>query len=339
MLTSLATYIPSRRLDVSDLESQIEGFDSTRLIEKTGISSLARSGEPDYASTLAFQAAFRLIKEKRIRALDIDFLVVVTQTPDFLLPGVSNLLHSELGLRKNCLTFDLNDGCSGFVKGSQIMSSLLSSGLGACGLLVTVDTYSRIIGREDRSTLPLFGDGASAALFEAGSKAGLKLVDSTFVSIPNSAGALIAGNGLRNPQEIYGAHMRAEGISRQKQDELFMDGKRVLRFAIEEVPSAIAGLLARNKLELNDVALFAVHQANALVVSSLAEALGLTESRMPFMSHFIGNVTSSSIPYVLERSGALSLPDTSYIVIAGFGVGLSLGAQLLRVQSLASSEH
>ena len=332
MITSVTSLLPIGRLEVADIAEQILGFDSQRLISKTQISSLARIQEFEFSSTLAADCAHELMERENLKPEDVDILIVVTQTADFLLPGVASLVHSQLGLQKDCLIFDVNDGCSGFVKGSKIMDSLLKSGSGRIGILVTVDTYSRIIDTQDRSTLPLFGDGAAAAIFGVDGQRGLEILDSGFRAIANSAGSLIAGNGLRATNDVYKESVPEERQIRIRDDSLFMDGRKVLLFAIDEVPGAIHALLAKNNVELSDVSLFAVHQANALVVSSLAGALGVQPSLVPFYCGQVGNITSSTIPLVLERSGALDLPDGALIVTAGFGVGLSVGVQLLRVR-------
>jgi 3-oxoacyl-[acyl-carrier-protein] synthase-3 len=87
-----------------------------------------------------------------------------TQTPDYLLPSSACLIHQQIGLRKNCAALDLNMGCSGYIYGLSLAKGLIESGIANTVLLLTGDTYSKLISHDDRSVRPLFGDAATATL-------------------------------------------------------------------------------------------------------------------------------------------------------------------------------
>lgn len=70
---------------------------------------------------------------------EIDCLIFVSQSPDYFLPATSIILQHRLGLSKNTMSFDVSLGCSGYVYGLQLMSSILSSGQIKKGLLLVGD--------------------------------------------------------------------------------------------------------------------------------------------------------------------------------------------------------
>lgn len=111
-----------------------------------------------------------------------------------------------------------------------------------------------------------------------------------------------------------------------------MDGMGVLSFFNKVVPVSIKEILLRNKLEVQDVAYFVLHQASQLALDSLRKSLGVPSEKVIIDMSDTGNLVSSSIPVVLKRSinkGLLKKGDR--IILGGFGVGLSWGTVLATV--------
>ena len=66
---------------------------------------------------LCHAATRNIIKALKWKPKDIDIVVFVTQTPDYLMPSCSNIIHEKLELKKECICYDINLGCSGYVYG------------------------------------------------------------------------------------------------------------------------------------------------------------------------------------------------------------------------------
>ena len=115
---------------------------------------------------LAEHAANILIGELDIDKTSIDALILVTQSPDYLYPASSCILHGRLGLDENCATFDVGLGCSGYVYGLWLAHSLIASGGAKKVLLLAGDDPSTHAAKDNRISNPLFGDAASATLLE-----------------------------------------------------------------------------------------------------------------------------------------------------------------------------
>ena len=118
------------------------------------------------ASDLCLAAAKKLLTDLNWNAEDIKILVFVTQTPDYIIPNTSSLLQEKLGLSKNCISFDVNLGCSGYVYGLSIVGGLLQNMPGAKALLLVGDISTSTISMSDKSTAPLFSDAGSATALE-----------------------------------------------------------------------------------------------------------------------------------------------------------------------------
>ena len=137
---------------------QSEG-ECQRIVAKVGVYSRPIAGANQFTSDLARAAVMDMLENTSIKPDEVGALLVCTQTPDHLIPGVSSRLHGQLGFPIDCLAFDINQGCSGFVIGTQVMTSWLRTSNGR-GVLVNADTYSKLIRPDDLTTRMLFGDAA-----------------------------------------------------------------------------------------------------------------------------------------------------------------------------------
>jgi 3-oxoacyl-[acyl-carrier-protein] synthase-3 len=130
----------------------------------TGVVNRRMALSNQTTSDLSFIAVKRLFETGRTTPRVIDAIIFVSQTPDYVLPSTACVLHQRLGLKKECLAFDVNLGCSGFVYGLFIAGSLCSREGVRNVLLCGGDTISKVISHTDKSAAMLFGDGGFATL-------------------------------------------------------------------------------------------------------------------------------------------------------------------------------
>ena len=279
----------------------------------TGVGRRHHIGPHETSRTLALDACHALL-ERRPELVDlVDLVLVVGQTPAQAIPSTACLLHGDLGLPEHVGALDLGAACSGYVYGLVVADALLAAGRAREVLLVTAETYSTVTDPDDRGTRTLFGDAASATWLRWSDDAGSGILD-----------ALWATRGLD--------HGRLETVAAADEPaRLHMDGRAVLSFTFAAVPAQVRTLLGRNGLEIGDVDRFLFHQASALVLDGLEDALGLTRAQAPRSLAEHANTVSSSIPLLIESvraEGPLRPGDLA--VLSGFGAGLSWASVLLR---------
>src|SRR5262249_19316710 len=105
----------------------------------------------------------------------IDAVILVTESPDHIMPSSSYRAHQALKLADRCMVFDVNLGCSGFTHGLILMHSLMVGGMVKRGLLLcgeaTTDTIRPALERcknpSDLGNSLLFGDAGSVAALSA----------------------------------------------------------------------------------------------------------------------------------------------------------------------------
>jgi 3-oxoacyl-[acyl-carrier-protein] synthase-3 len=321
-------FLPDAILTNEELVAEYKTWTSEKISKKTGIESRHIAGKDETAVDLGCWAAKKLIESRIVDQNDIDFLVLITQSPDYLLPTSACILQNRLGLSKKCGALDINLGCSGFVYGLSVAKGLVDSGTARNVLLVTAETYSKHINRLDKSTRTIFGDAAAATLvgrkgmrigaFDLGTDGS----GSDLLKIP-SGGARLARSPETAQEQIEAGNVRS-------QDDLFMDGTGVFEFSIREVPGSIERILEKEKLGKEQIDLFVFHQANRYLLDFLQRYLSIEKDKFYMNISDIGNTVSASIPIALKRAmddGRLSGRQT--ILLCGFGVGLSWGSTIL----------
>jgi len=302
----------TERNDPETLGQSLE--DCERIVLKTGVRSRPVVAEGEYTSDLALRATRQVLQRGGIDDAAIDNLIVCTQTPDHLIPGVSSRLHGVLGLSKDCFTLDINQGCSGFIYGAHLVSSMMRAGVSREAILVNADCYSRLVRPADLTTRILFGDAAAASSFSNRPR-GLRLLYSRCYADGLGYSDFVARGSAMQPDVGSEA-----GI--------YMDGPSILGFALRVVPEAIAAALAGTGASLEQVRMVIFHQANSFVIGKLAYKLQLRPDQVPQNCAELGNTVSASIPLLLLEQTPL-LKSGDLVIAVGFGVGLSWGAMVL----------
>ena len=295
----------------------------------TGIQSRPVTDDETCTSDLCYCAAEKLLASLQIPRESIDALIFISQTPDFILPPTSHILHERLGLATDAAVFDVNLGCSGYTYGLWLASSLLQGQISRVLLLVG-DTCSKFTSDQDRSTFPLFGDAAAATIVEKNNAAG----PAHFVMGSDGAGAqnlIIKAGGFRDPRRGQ-ALQRIEGAdgNSRRDDELFMNGQEVFTFTLNTVSPLVNSLLEYSQNSIETVDQFVFHQANEFMLKHLAKKAGIPDEKMPLTMKNFGNTSSASIPLTIcQKLKDKFTNEKPKLAMFGFGVGLSWGAALI----------
>ena len=308
-IEAIEYYLPASVETLDDLAKVNPDWDTAKILKKTGVERRHIAGDGDTSMIMAEKAARKLLAGRDAGA--IDGLILVTQSPDSRIPATACLLQHRLGLRKHSLAFDLNQGCSGFVYGLSVAVAMIESGMLENCLVLCSEIYCRYISRHDRTCRPIFSDGASAVLV---SGAGAGRIG-PFVFMTDGAGA---PNLMLRPGE------------NGEDPALFMDGGRVLRFSVSDVPQAVDSLLARAGHTVADIDMFVFHQASKVVLDKLQQVLAIPEEKFLRNYRMVGNTVSGTIPIAIKQAvEAGTVRDDMRLLLLGFGVGYSLAGCLI----------
>lgn len=297
--------------------------------KRTGVITRHIASPTETALDLSESACRALLKRTGVVPEEIDAVIVCTQTPDFVMPPNACLIQDRLGLSKSVAAFDYTLACSGYVYGLFMAKALIESDALRNVLLVTSDTYSKLISKNDRGPYTLFGDGAAATLVAPGAPGLRQFVLGT----DGSLGACfnIPAGGARNPRS---SETSTERVDRDRNlrslEQIHMDGRAVLAFVQREVPAAVDRLFTKAGMSMSQVDLVILHQASGIALDYLEDVLEIPPDKTFKNIQSVGNTVSASLPMALrdaELAGRLRKRDT--VLLVGFGVGLSWGACLL----------
>ena len=331
-LQGISTAVPVQIEDNESLEL-IPSKERASFIEQTGIRYRRVVPEGMTASDLCIKAASPLLEKLNWSTQDIDVLIFISQTPDYLIPNTASVIHQRLGMSKKCLALDINLGCSGYVYGLSVIGSLMQNMPGSKGLLLVGDCSTSVISKEDKSTWPLFSDAGSATALE-------QSADSIWHFNLQSDGSgyqdiMINDGGYRNPFSTASLmpNEYSPGISRNEL-QMKLDGINVFNFALREVAPNIQELLNHIGREPSSIDFFVLHQGNKLMLDCIRKKIKESESKFPYSLYDFGNTSSASIPItiVTQLRDRLVEKETS-LLLSGFGVGLSWGSVLLTIDS------
>ncbi len=160
-------YLPRNSLSNETLAQEFPRWTAEALESKTGIGNRHIAADGELASDLAVQAADKLFCSKVCGPADVDFVLLCTQSPDYILPTTACLVQQRLGISTSAGALDFNLGCSGFVYGLSLAKGLIETGEARNVLLLTCETYSKHMSPGDFNVRSIFGDGAAATLIQA----------------------------------------------------------------------------------------------------------------------------------------------------------------------------
>lgn len=323
-IKAVSSWLPVNVLEMDSLSS-LYGEESVRnIIKTTGIERIRVADQDMTASDMCQLAAEYLLEKENIDKKEVDGIVFVSQTADYILPATSICLQERLGLSKNTVCLDIHYGCSGYIYG--IFQAALWISTGACRnvLVLAGDTTTRLVNDHDRSSRMVFGECGTATLVCLGdSRLGFHIQS-------DGSGAdriIVPAGGFRTPVSNETSVLRwDEDNNARTQNDLFMDGMAVFNFAATRVHKNIDELLKLVAWEKEQVDLFALHQANNFVVNYIAKKLKVAKGLVPTNVRGYGNTGPSSIPLLYCDLCNNCAKNLSKVISCGFGVGFSWGS-------------
>jgi 3-oxoacyl-[acyl-carrier-protein] synthase-3 len=311
-----------KRVMTNDDWAQLVDTSDEWIRTRTGISERRIAGDEETTLTLSLEAAQRALDVANLSPSQLDLIIVATLTPEYVIPATACLVQDKLGAVK-AGAFDLEAGCSGFIYGLALAADSIRAGSSQHILVIGAETLSRIIDWTDRETCVLFGDGAGAAVVSGSQMPGGIL--SSALGSDGSGGdhLIIPGGGSRFPPSQMTIDQGLHYVR--------MNGREVFRFASRTMDKAARLVCEKANVPLDDVKLFVPHQANIRIIKSAARSLKLEDERVVTNLDRYGNTSAASIPIALcEAIADGRVHREDYVVLVGFGAGLTWGAIALQ---------
>lgn len=313
-IVGTGSYLPERIVTNKDLEKIVDTTDEW-IVTRTGIRERHYAADNQDASDLALIASQRAMHAAHVTKDDIDLIIVATSTPDMVFPATACILQHKLGV-KECIAFDMQAVCAGFVYALATAEKFVSTGAAKCALIVGAEIFSRILDFTDRSTCVLFGDGAGAVVVKASAKPGIL---STHLHADGSYHGALCVPGTVQNGKVRGSPM------------LTMEGSAVYKFAVKAFEDVAWEALNANGMQPTEIDKFICHQANRRIIMHAAKKLAMPDEKVVLTVDKHGNTSAASIPLALDsavRASEVKAGDN--ILLAALGGGFAWGAALLK---------
>lgn len=318
-IISSASAIPKRVVDNDELSMMMDTSDDW-INQRTGIKQ-RHVAVTETTSSLATQAAEKLLAQSDMEAADIDLIIVATMSPDYLTPSVGAMVQGNIGADQ-AIAFDVDAACSGFVYALKVARQMMMADHEMHAIVIGAETLSKLIDWHDRSTAVLFGDGAAGVLLSNTANQG-SFVSEDLTTLGKLGKYLTAGQvGVKSP-------FAADDT--QYSPFFKMNGHRVYGFAVKNVPESINRALAKAGMTVNDIDHFVLHQANERIIEKIAETLNAPMTKFPVNINEYGNTSAASEPILLaELVDKQIIKRGDVVALSGFGGGLTVGTMIIK---------
>ena len=313
------SYVPKKVLTNKDLEKIVETTDEW-IYSRTGMRERHIAASDEATSDMGGAAATAALADAGIDADEIDLIIVATLSPDMFFPSTACFVQDKIGA-KNAFCYDLGAACSGFLYALDVAKNQIATGSVKTALVIGSEKMSTFIDWEDRGTCILFGDGAGAAVLQAGGE-GRGIMKSVMGSDGSLADLLwTPGGGSRNPV--------SHDMIDQGQQYLKMQGREVFKHAVVRMAEAVMESLEKNNVNVDEIKCFIPHQANIRIIHAIAKRLGVADRMYTNVDKY-ANTSSAALAIALDeaaRDGTLQKGDL--VALTVFGGGFTWGANVL----------
>lgn len=328
-IKGISYYLPERVMTNDELVKDFPEWSVEKISSKIGVRQRHIAAPDETAGDMAEKAAKILFAEYNISPNEIDFILLCTQSPDYILPTTACILQNRLGVPSTTGAIDFNLGCSGFVYGLSLAKGLLFGNIAKNVLLLTSETYNKHIHPKDKGNRSIFGDAAAATLI---SREGIAEIGSFSLGTDGSgAKNLIVQTGGSRSKIKADFSSQDENGAIFYSDYLYMNGTNIFNFTLDSVPPLVKATLDANEINIDEIGLTVFHQANKYMLNTVRQVCGIDKSKFYIDLENTGNTVSSTIPIALKealKNGRIE-KDMS-VLIAGFGVGYSWGGSVLK---------
>jgi 3-oxoacyl-[acyl-carrier-protein] synthase-3 len=320
VITGWGFYAPSRVMTNQELERIVDTSDEW-ITSRTGIKERRIAADGETTSSMSIRAGRAALEKARLRAQDVQLVIVGTCSPDYLFPATACLVQSELGATR-AGAFDVEAACTSFISALAIARGMIVAGSIENALVIGAETLSRLLNWKDRTTCVLFGDGAGAVVLEA-----------TNASVGIES-AVLHGDGSKGELLMVPAGASKMPASADTVERglhfISMAGGEVFKLAVKSMADAAEEAIAEAGLTLDDIDILIPHQANLRIIDGVAKRLRFPSQKVFVNIQRYGNTSAASIPIAIceaEASGRLRRGDK--VLLVAFGGGFTWGAAVL----------
>lgn len=330
-ISGISACVPPTQVKNIDSELIADKRELDKYIETTGVEKRYIAEGNICSSDLCCDAAEKLISSLKWDKLEIECLIFVSQTPDYIFPATACVLQDRLNLSTDCMSFDLTMSCPGWIYGLSTISAIISSGKVKKALLLVGETSTKAKSPYDRVNL-LAGDAGTATALEF-SKGAAPIYFDMHTDGSHFKSLIIPDGGYRHPvtKDSFEYVMCKDDVLRNRL-QANMEGDSIFSFAVNTAPKEIKNLLLKLDIDKSEIDFFLIHQANQMINKFIQKRLKVEDSKCIYNIQNFGNTSSTSIPLMIVNKLMNSFGGVK-VIASAFGTGLAWGTMYFETAS------
>jgi 3-oxoacyl-[acyl-carrier-protein] synthase-3 len=314
-------YIPEKVITNFDLEKMVDTSNEW-IVERSGIKTRHVVSGDESNVSITTEASLAAIRDAGIDAHDVDMVMVGTNSPDRLLPGVGPIVQFKIGA-PHAGGMDIQAGCPGALYGMVAAAGGIASGVWDNVVVAGSEALSRLVDWTHRSTCVLFGDGAGACVMGSWRPGVLKVTHADLAADGSACEMITLPAGLA-------AEPATEETVINRRHFIKMDGADVFKFVNRKIPGYLENFCESCGITTQDVDWWIFHQANRRILESVARRMDVPIEKFVINVDKYGNTSAASIMIGLHeaREGGV-IGSGQKILMCSFGAGMTYGALLM----------
>ena len=303
-IVATGMYLPKQEIDNSYFKNKFN-IDDDWIYQRTGIEKRYWAKD-ETTLDLAIKAVENLKEKSDFDLNQIGLIIVASTNYENAMPSISFEIQKKFDI-SNCMCMDILAGCCGYINAVDIARKYIELDEIKYALVIGVEKLSKYLDKDDVNTAILLGDGAGATL-------------------------IAKSENKKYAKNIESIGQEGDILTCKENEKIYMDGKKIYKYAITKVAQNINELLEKEKMDISQIKYIIPHQSNLRILTSLAERIGAAKEQMYINITNVGNIFNASIPIALnEVVDKKLLKENHKIMIVGYGGGLNLGSILLEI--------
>ncbi len=319
-ISGISSYVPDDILD-NEMLSKIVDTNDEWITSRVGIKERrVLKVEGAGSSYMGIKAVEKLLQETNVKKEDVDLVICATSNPDYRFPSTGSIIVHGCGLN-NAYSYDVEAACAGFLVALQEATAYIRSGMYKKVIVVATEKMTSMTNYKDRTTCPLFGDGAGAVMVEPTEAEGVGVIDAVLH---------VDGNGLDYLVMKAGGSVNPATHETVDKDwhYVYQEGRNVYKHAVTNMLTSSLDVMKRNNLTVDDIDYLVPHQANLRIIEAVADKAGVPMSKVLVNIEHYGNTSAATIPLCLDEYKS-KLKKGDKIILTAFGAGFTWGAMYL----------
>lgn len=314
-------YIPKRTLTNADLGKMVDTSDEW-IVERTGIRERHIISEGESNAFMTAEAARQAMQEANVAPEELDMIIVGTNSPDTLFPGVGPVVQGLLGA-PHAGGMDVQAGCPGGLFATVAAAGGIASGIWNHVVAAGSDAFSPLVDYTNRNTCVIFGDGAGAFLLSPWREGMMRVTHADLKADGEKSDYItLPAGGAAEPA--------SEETVRERKHFVQMQGRNVFKYVTRMLPDYLENFCDSCGLTTKDIDWWIFHQANIRIIEALMRRMEIPNEKTVINLDKYGNIPAATIMTALHEAHADGrIQPGQKILVSSFGAGMTYGAVLI----------